>query len=106
MIMVRPFTRFYADDLRIEKEKMQTLIRVPLDRKKIRIRGMRKMNLEYWKQFENSGRIEDYLSFVACGGQENSGMEGQAGEYRDAGIYMCDRDHIKADSRGGIRQTY
>lgn len=70
--------------------------------------GDAKMNLEYWKQFENTGRIEDYLSFVACDRQENDnkGRGDQAGEHRDAGIYMCDRDHIKADSRGGIRQTY
>lgn len=64
------------------------------------------MNLEYWKQFENSGRIEDYLSFVACDRQGNVKKEDRAGDQRDAGIYMCDRDHIKADSRGGIRQTY
>ena len=73
--------------------------------------GDAEMNLEYWKQFENSGRIEDYLSFVACDRQENTGRENterndRAGEHRDAGIYMRDRDHIKADSRGGIRQTY
>lgn len=67
---------------------------------------MRKMNLEYWKQFEHSGRIEDYLSFVACDRQESTEGQQQAGEHRDAGIYMRDRDHTKADSRGGIRQTY
>lgn len=60
------------------------------------------MNLEYWKQFENSGRIEDYLSFVACGRQEDAGERDRAGEHGDAGIYMCDRNYIKADSRGGI----
>ncbi len=64
------------------------------------------MNLEYWKQFESSGRIEDYLSFVACARQEDAKGHDGAGEDRDAGIYMCDRDHIEADSRGGIRQTY
>lgn len=64
------------------------------------------MNLEYWKQFENSGRIEDYLSFVA--GERQGDEEGKrhTAEHRDAGIYMCDRDHFEADSRGGIRQTY
>ena len=60
------------------------------------------MNQEYWKQFENSGRIEDYLSFVACDRQEDRERKDRAGEHRDAGIYMRDRDHIKADSRGGI----
>lgn len=60
------------------------------------------MNLEYWKQFESSGRIEDYLSFVACDRQKNTGRQDQAGEHRDAGIYKCDRDYFKADSRGGI----
>ena len=68
--------------------------------------GDAKMNLEYWKQFENSGRIEDYLSFVAYDRQENMEQKHLAGERTDAGIYMCDRNHIKADSRGGIRQTY
>lgn len=64
------------------------------------------MNLEYWKQFENSGRIEDYLNFVACDRQENTEKESRAGERTDAGIYMCDGNRIEADSRGGIRQTY
>lgn len=64
------------------------------------------MSLEYWKQFENSGRIEDYLSFKACDGQEKTERDILSGEQTDAGIYMCDRNHIKADSRGGIRQTY
>ena len=64
------------------------------------------MNLEYWQKFENSGRIEDYLSFVDCHRRENTERQEQAGEHRDAGIYKCDRDRTKADSRGGIRQTY
>ncbi len=24
------------------------------------------MNIKYWKRFESSGKIEDYLSFVSC----------------------------------------
>ena len=28
------------------------------------------MEEKYWKQFENSGRIEDYLSFVNSTGRE------------------------------------
>lgn len=30
------------------------------------------MEEKYWKQFESSGRIEDYLSFVNSTGQERS----------------------------------
>ena len=44
------------------------------------------MNMEYWKQFENSGRIEDYLTY--------------------AGTYHGDGNGIKAVSGGGVRQTY
>ena len=72
----------------------------------LRSKGMLKMNLEYWKQFENSGKIEDYLSFKAYDSKESTGKNSRTGEQADAGIYKCDGDHIKADSRGGIRQTY
>ena len=37
------------------------------------------MKLEYWKRFENSGRIEDYLSFVDCHRRENTDRQEQAG---------------------------
>ncbi|MCI8528677.1 MAG: hypothetical protein HFH82_05920 [Lachnospiraceae bacterium] len=52
---------------------------------------------KYWKKFENSGKIEDYLSFIA-------GVQVREGEY--AGTYRSNRDHFEAVSRGGVRQTY
>lgn len=64
------------------------------------------MNMEYWKQFENSGRIEDYLSFVFNGGRETDAEQNAAGEASDAGIYHGNRDYIKTVSGGRVRQTY
>ncbi len=64
------------------------------------------MNEKYWKQFENSGKIEDYLTFLACARQENSETEKQSKEGMNAGIYHSDGNHIEAVSRGGVRQTY
>lgn len=64
------------------------------------------MNMEYWKRFESSGKIEDYLSFISGGGNgENSGQNA-SGETLHAGIYHSDGNHIETVSRGGVRQTY
>ena len=63
------------------------------------------MNLKYWKQFETSGRIEDYLAFVNSGGQ-GADRGDQAKENGDAGVYMGDGNHTEAVSGGGIRQAY
>lgn len=81
------------------------------------------MNIEHWKQFESTGRIEDYLHFLSCERQEKTGREEDSrpgyptagldrkqgkrtGNDGHAGIYMGDRDHTKADSGGGVRQAY
>ncbi len=72
-------------------------------------------SLNYWKQFESTGKIEDYLSYksgcdtaynsvignsAAYGwGNENSGQQG-AKPY--AGVRMCNRNDTEADSRWGI----
>lgn len=81
------------------------------------------MNIEHWKQFESTGRIEDYLSFLSCERQEEAEKErdsgsvpGEAGEDRGsrnrtgndshAGIYMGQGNCTKAGSCGGVRQTY
>ena len=63
------------------------------------------MNLKYWKQFEISGKIEDYLAFVnsVCQGTERGE---QAKERGHAGIYMGDGNHTETDAGGGIRQAY
>lgn len=82
--------------MRIENQKMQTLSMV----NRTDCKGMRKMDTreeKYWKKFENSGRIEDYLSFI-------SGTQASEGEY--AGTYRSNRDYIEAVSGGRIRQTY
>ncbi|MCI9438134.1 MAG: hypothetical protein HFH85_13350 [Lachnospiraceae bacterium] len=64
------------------------------------------MEEKYWKQFENSGRIEDYLNFVSNYRQEEEGLSGPMREDSHAGIYIGDRNHIEANPGRGIRQTY
>ena len=67
--------------------------------------------LNYWKQFENTGKIEDYLSYkrscdTAYGGTladrgEGAGgneISGRQGAMPYAGIHMCNRNDIEADS--------
>ena len=57
------------------------------------IQGADKMDLKYWKQFENSGKIEDYLMFAAYSTQaraidtetEQVKKEGHAGTYNSDG---------------------
>lgn len=59
------------------------------------------MNLKYWKQFEDSGKIEDYLAFVS--GQRQEAMGGEpAEENGHAGIYLGDRNRAKAVPGGGV----
>lgn len=63
------------------------------------------MDLKYWKQFENSGKIEDYLNFVSSTRQETE-REKTAKEIGHAGVYMGDGDHTEADTGGRVRQAY
>lgn len=58
------------------------------------------MEEKYWKQFESSGRIEDYLSFVSNVRQE------QARESDHAGTYIDNGNYPETDPGGGVRQTY
>jgi len=51
----------------------------------------------YWKKFENSGRIEDYLSFV-------SSARAREGEH--AGTYMCNGYYTETEPGGRVRQAY
>ena len=64
--------------------------------------------LNYWKQFEHTGRVEDYLSYLSSG-RENPQVKSKedsckktgrdkAGENPYAGIHMCNRDDIKTDA--------
>jgi hypothetical protein len=68
--------------------------------------GDAEMNMEYWKQFESSGKIEDYLSFVSCERRERDSRGQKLEEGSDAGIYFGDRDCAEAVSCGGIRQEH
>lgn len=64
------------------------------------------MEEKYWKQFESSGKIEDYLTFVSKNRQEEMAKAVQMREGGHAGIYIGDRNHFEADPSRGIRQTY
>ena len=46
------------------------------------------MEEKYWKQFENSGRIEDYLSFVNSTGRDTEDVPfmGDAAPAKDSGV--------------------
>lgn len=63
-------------------------------------------NINYWKQFESTGKIEDYLAYSSHRDEADdgtvSGMEGKSKESPYAGIYMCDRNDIEADAYRGI----
>lgn len=63
------------------------------------------MDLKYWKQFEESGKIEDYLAFVSSTGRETE-KKNQAKEGSHAGVYMGDGNYTEADSGGRVRQAY
>lgn len=61
--------------------------------------------LNYWKQFADSGKIEDYLSYIDQEHRELIDTKRQsvdAGAQSYAGIHMCDRNNIKADVYRGI----
>ena len=58
---------------------------------------------ECWRQFENSGRIEDYLSFLSSAKEFSPDGRGQDREDDDAGTYKGDGNHTKAVSGGGVR---
>ena len=66
-------------------------------------------NLSYWKQFESTGKVEDYLIYRCS----NSGPEGpqnpvdkentgELGANPYAGIYKCNRNSIETNAYRGI----
>lgn len=66
-------------------------------------------NLNYWKQFESTGKIEDYLSYRSCFSENERQLQnpianatGQLGENSYAGIHMCNRNDIETDAYRGI----
>ena len=65
------------------------------------------MDEKYWKQFEASGRIEDYLTFVSKRGEaEGTNRTEQVGQSGHAGIYNRNGNDTETISHRGIRQTY
>ncbi len=60
----------------------------------------------YWKQFESTGRIQDYLTYSAHRGEADDGAvkgeEGKSKESPYAGICVCDRNDIETGSYRGI----
>lgn len=64
---------------------------------------MKKSN--YWEQFMQSGRVEDYLHCCLNSGgaaQEEAVKNAAEGEGRHAGLCCSDRDGLKNGSHWGI----
>ena len=63
-------------------------------------------NLNYWMQFENTGRVEDYLAYLACGSREKdekvkrNAVQNvrQTGVNSYAGIPMGNGNRIETDA--------
>ena len=67
------------------------------------------MNLNYWKQFESTGKVEDYLFYRTCSSGElkvhdpvKTEDTGQLGVNPYAGICTCNRNCIETDAYRGI----
>jgi len=68
--------------------------------------------INYWKQFEHTGKVEDYLSYVS--GKEDTfsqtvkedkdpkGQQQGTGVNPYAGIHICDGNGIETDAYRGI----
>lgn len=61
------------------------------------------MDLKYWKQFESSGKIEDYLAFAAYSTKARGDEEKQVKEESHAGTYHGDGNRTEGISGGRIR---
>ncbi len=60
------------------------------------------MDLKYWKQFESSGRVEDYLTFAAYNTEARGNDEKRVKEDSHAGTYNGDGNRAEGVSGGGI----
>lgn len=63
------------------------------------------MDLKYWKQFESSGKVEDYLMFAAYSTQARD-IETETRRVKTeshAGTYYGDRNRAEGISGGRIR---
>ncbi len=73
--------------------------------------------LNYWKQFENTGRIEDYLSYrEECQGRQGAEKDWKTSGHREqepgtvrqertgnyAGVHTCDRNDLKTEPLRGV----
>lgn len=59
--------------------------------------------LNYWEQFEHTGKVEDYLSYVQnVNIRQHAEAGGKTGVNPYAGIHMCDRNDIETDAYRGI----
>ena len=58
----------------------------------------------YWKQFEETGRIEDYLLYKADDSQRSLRIAGCKSDYEGyyAGYHACDGDDTKTIPNGRI----
>lgn len=55
--------------------------------------------INYWQQFLNTGKVDDYLSYLAHKGTEEVK---EKGEYPDAGTDACYRDYFESGTFRGI----
>ena len=60
--------------------------------------------LNYWKQFESTGKIEDYLSYKASDSQRPRTVAGCKSDYEGyhAGVYTGDGNGFETVSHGRI----
>ena len=67
-------------------------------------------DLNYWKQFESTGKVEDYLSYRSCF-SEGEKLQGtvaktmgqlELGENSYAGIHKCNGNDTEANAYRGI----
>ncbi len=58
----------------------------------------------YWKQFESTGKIEDYLTYRANDSQRPETVAGCKSDYEGAyaGIHTSNRNDFKTVTRGRI----
>lgn len=61
--------------------------------------------LNYWQQFTNTGKIEDYLSYIDFQetAQDDMGRQQEdSGAHPYAGIHMCNRNDFETGAYRGI----
>lgn len=63
------------------------------------IRGRKMKEINYWQQFLNTGKVDDYLSYLSHKRTEEPKEEGV---HPDAGTGACYRDHFEGGTFRGI----